>query len=51
LLVATAAQAGCSIALTEDMADGNRLGGLEPHNPFAATGGLADLARTLLGLS
>jgi hypothetical protein len=51
LFVTTAGQAGCTIVLTEDMSDGGILGGLEIHNPFAAAGGLADLACRLLGLS
>ena len=39
LLVATAAEAGCGLILTEDLADGGKLGGVEIHNPFAPTGG------------
>jgi len=39
LLVATAAEAGCRIVLTEDMSDGSALGGLRIHNPFAASAG------------
>jgi predicted nucleic acid-binding protein len=50
LLVATAAEAGCSLILTEDMADGATLGGVEIHNPFARSGGLTERARTLLGI-
>jgi predicted nucleic acid-binding protein len=50
LLVATAAEAGCTIILTEDMSDGAILGGLRIHNPFAAAGGLTDVARRLLAL-
>ena len=51
LLVATAAEAGCRIILTEDLADGAELGGLHIHNPFAAAGGLTDEAQRLLGLA
>jgi predicted nucleic acid-binding protein len=50
LIVATAAEAGCALILTEDLADGSTLGGIEIHNPFAPTGGLTDRARVLLGL-
>ena len=50
LLVATAAEAGCRIVLTEDMSDGSALGGLRIHNPFAASGGLTGMTRRLLGL-
>jgi predicted nucleic acid-binding protein len=50
LLVATAAEAGCNLVLTEDMADGATLAGIEIHNPFASTGGLTERARALLGL-
>ncbi|HMD62718.1 MAG TPA: hypothetical protein VKF83_01930 [Stellaceae bacterium] len=38
LLVATAAEAGCNIVLTEDMSDGRILRGVRIHNPFAASG-------------
>ena len=50
LLVATAAEAGCRLILTEDLADGTTLGGVVIHNPFADGGGLTDRARQLLGL-
>jgi len=50
LLVATAAEAGCSLVLTEDMAHGAMLGGVEIHNPFTAHGELTDLTRQLLDL-
>lgn len=36
--------------LTEDMADGAILGGVEIHNPFDPGGGLTARARRLLGL-
>ena len=50
LLVATAAEAGCGLIFTEDLADGGRLGGVEIHNPFTPAGGLTERARALLGL-
>jgi predicted nucleic acid-binding protein len=50
LLVATAAEAGCTLILTEDLADGGKLGSVEIHNPFAQNGGLTEGARGLLGL-
>lgn len=50
LLVATAAEARCSLVLTEDMAHGTVLGGVEIHNPFTAAGGLTERTRILLGL-
>jgi predicted nucleic acid-binding protein len=50
LLIATAAEAGCTVILTEDMADGTKLGGVEIHNPFDPGGGLTAQARRLLGL-
>jgi predicted nucleic acid-binding protein len=50
LLVATAAEAGCAVLLTEDMRDGATLGGVRIHNPFSAAGGLTEEARGLLGL-
>jgi len=49
LLVATAAEAGCNLVLTEDMADGTFLGGVQIHNPFAGQG-LTNLTRQLLDL-
>jgi len=50
LLVATAAEAGCSVILTEDMADGAMLAGIRIHNPFSGSGGLTEEARRLLDL-
>jgi predicted nucleic acid-binding protein len=50
LLVTTAKEAGCHLALSEDMADGSVLGGVQIHNPFARSGGLTERTRTLLGL-
>jgi predicted nucleic acid-binding protein len=49
LLLATAAQAGCTIAISEDMHDGVRLDGIEVRNPFADRA-LAEDLRPLLGL-
>lgn len=51
LLVATAAEAGCTVVLTEDMSDGSVLSGLRIHNPFTASGEMTDIARRLLGLA
>jgi len=48
--VATAAEAGCRLILTEDLAHGTTLGGVAIHGPFAAGGGLTARARGLLGL-
>jgi predicted nucleic acid-binding protein len=50
LLVATAAESGCTLILTEDMADGRRLGAVEIHNPFTRSGGLTARTRRLLEL-
>jgi predicted nucleic acid-binding protein len=50
LLVATAAEAGCKLILTEDLPDGTTLGGVAIHNPFAAGGGLTQRTRQLLDL-
>jgi predicted nucleic acid-binding protein len=50
LLVATAAEAACAIALTEDLQHGATLHGVEIHNPFDTDGGLTDRTRRLLGL-
>lgn len=50
LLIATAAEAGCTLILTEDSADGTRMGGVEIHNPFMRGGGLTTRTRQLLGL-
>jgi predicted nucleic acid-binding protein len=50
LLLATASQAGCTIALSEDMHDGAMLGKIVVRNPFA-DGALVDDLRPLLGLS
>ena len=50
LLLATAAEAGCSVVLSEDMHDGAVFGGLRVRNPLAAPTLPADL-RALLGMS
>lgn len=50
LLVSTAASAGCTVILSEDMQDGATIAGVEIHNPFAADGGLTERTRTLLEL-
>lgn len=47
LLVATAAEGGCSAILTEDLADGALFGGVRVLNPFGS-GGLAPAAMLLL---
>ena len=49
LLVATAAEAGCTLVLTEDLADGTTLSGVEIHNPFTR-GGLTRRVQRLLKL-
>lgn len=50
LLVATAAETGCTLILTEDLGDGGTLGGVEIHNPFTRSGGLTARVRRLLEL-
>ena len=50
LLVATAAEAGCAVILTEDLVNGSTLAGVSIHNPFDPGGGLTARARRLLGL-
>lgn len=47
LLVATMAQAGCKVMLTEDMGDGTRLAGVRIVNPFGAEG-MTGVARRVL---
>jgi predicted nucleic acid-binding protein len=49
LLVATAAEGGCAVVLSEDMADGGRLGAARIVDPFAETG-LSAAAQAVLGL-
>jgi predicted nucleic acid-binding protein len=48
VLLASAAEAGCSVVLSEDMRDGARLGSIVVRNPFGARG-LSESARDLLG--
>lgn len=50
LLIATASDAGCTLALSEDMADGVLLGGVLVHKPFTPDGVLSELTRELLDL-
>lgn len=50
LLIATAAEAGCTLILTEDLADGTTLSGVEIHNPFTRGGGLTRRVQRLLQL-
>jgi predicted nucleic acid-binding protein len=50
LLLATARQAGCSIALSEDMHDGAQLDGIVVRNPFGQRT-LAEDLLSLLGLT
>jgi predicted nucleic acid-binding protein len=50
VLLASAEEAGCTVILSEDMADGSRLGNLVVRNPFGPNG-LSDAAREALGLS
>jgi len=50
LLLATAREAGCAIALSEDMHDGGKLLGVAVRNPFGV-GGLPDDLRALLGMT
>ena len=47
LLVATAAEAGCTTILTEDLADGSRLLGVRILNPFAGSALTPDAAALL----
>ena len=50
LLIATAAEAGCSAIMTEDMADGAVLDGVRIINPFTSFG-LSEAARRVLAVS
>jgi predicted nucleic acid-binding protein len=47
LLVATAGEAGCTVILSEDLADGAKLGKVRIQNPFAARGFTAPTKRLL----
>jgi predicted nucleic acid-binding protein len=49
VLLASAAEAGCTRILSEDMADGARFGSIVVTNPFGAKG-LSPRAKDLLGL-
>jgi len=49
VLLASAAEAGCTTILSEDMADGARFGSIVVTNPFRH-GDLAPAAKALLGL-
>ena len=48
MLLAAAADAGCTVALSEDMEDGAGLGDIVVRNPFGKRG-LSAAARDLLG--
>lgn len=50
LLLASAAEAGCKLCFSEDMADGIRLGDIEVVAPFGPSG-ISERARSLLTLS
>jgi predicted nucleic acid-binding protein len=49
VLLASAAEFGCTVFLSEDMGDGARLGSIAVRNPFGENG-LSDAAREVLGL-
>ncbi len=49
LLVATAAEAGCAVIITEDMQDGKVVGGVRIHDPFKGAV-LSKTLRDVLGL-
>lgn len=48
LLLATASAGGCTMILTEDMADGTTVQGMRIVNPFGPNGGLSPAALQLL---
>jgi predicted nucleic acid-binding protein len=48
LILASAAEAGCTVCFSEDMADGARLGSIVVRNPFGRRG-LSATARAVLG--
>lgn len=50
VLLASAAQNGCTVFISEDMADGARLGTITVCKPFGAHG-LSPAARTALGIA
>ena len=49
VLLASAEEAGCTLMLSEDMADGAKLGRIAVSNPFRPDG-LSEVARDALGL-
>jgi len=49
VMLASAAEAGCTVCFSEDMAHGTRLGGIRVHNPFGSRG-LNEEARAYLGM-
>jgi predicted nucleic acid-binding protein len=49
LLIAAAAEAGCTAIVTEDLTDGVQIKGVRVVHPFAA-GGLPEQVRSLLGM-
>lgn len=54
MLLATADEAGCAIVISEDMAEGDKLGGVRVCHPFIEAGGRLDIApavKALLKLS
>ena len=50
LLISTAAEAGCTLILTEDLQDSSLVGAVEIHNPFTPRGGLTRRVQRLLKL-
>lgn len=50
VLISSAEEAGCTLMLSEDMADGSKLGNLVVRNPFGPNG-LSDAAKEALRLS
>ena len=49
LLLATLGRAGCSVLLSEDMADGTTLAGVTIRNPFAESALPAEIGTLLAG--
>lgn len=49
VMLSSAERAGCTMCLSEDMADGAKLGGITVRNPFGASG-LSAHARAALGV-
>ncbi|HEX2591165.1 MAG TPA: PIN domain-containing protein [Rhizomicrobium sp.] len=49
VMLSAAERAGCTVCLSEDMADGATLGGITVRTPFGASG-LSATARTALGI-